>query len=105
MLDLDYTRERMRKYRKEHQLTQAQFAEKLDVSLNHVGNLERGNRDPSLEMFFRLAEEMGMTADELAGNGIQKGTVSARLQNLNGHERDVALKVLNTLLEEIKSTK
>lgn len=104
MLDLDYTRERMRKYREEHHLTQAQFAEKLDVSLNHLGNLERGKRDPSLSMFFRLAEGMGITADELAGNGIPEYAVSSRLKNLSGREKEVAMKVLHTLMEEITAT-
>lgn len=45
--------------------TQEQFAEALDISTNHVGMLERGQRFPSIPMIIQIATALGLSLDEL----------------------------------------
>ncbi len=103
MLDLEYTRDRIHQYRRENNLTQAAFAELLGISLNHAGALERGDREPSLHMFFKLADQLGITADELAGNSLSKSALPEELQNASEKEWDTALQILHALARYLRT--
>ncbi len=46
-------------------MTQEQLAEKSDLSLNFIGNLERGEKMASLETILRLADALGLKGGEL----------------------------------------
>lgn len=103
MLDLEYTRYRIHQYRREHDLTQAAFAELLGISLNHAGALERGDREPSLHMFFKLADQLGITADELAGNTLSKTMLPEELQNASERDWDRTIDLVNALMRYIRA--
>jgi transcriptional regulator with XRE-family HTH domain len=45
--------------------TQEQFAEKSDLSLNFVGNVERGEQAVSLDSLVRMASALRLTLKEL----------------------------------------
>lgn len=47
---------RIKMLRKERGLTQAQLAQKLNISASSVGMYEQGRRSPDLEMYRRLAD-------------------------------------------------
>jgi transcriptional regulator with XRE-family HTH domain len=47
--------ENLRKYRKERGFSQAALAEKCDTSTSYIGQIEIGNRFPSLELIEKLA--------------------------------------------------
>ena len=49
------------------QLTQQQIAERLDVSAEFYSRMERGRAFPSLEVFLRMLDVLGMRADTLLG--------------------------------------
>ena len=49
--------------------TQEQLAEAVDISTNHAGLLERGQRLPSLGMLVDLAEALGLSLDEVLLRG------------------------------------
>ncbi len=49
----------------QRQLSQEAFAELLDVHRTYVGGLERGERNPSLRVVERLAEELEVPPLEL----------------------------------------
>lgn len=57
--------EAVRSERREHNLTQEQLAEKSDLSLNFIGNLERGDQMASLESIVRVAEAMKISGAQL----------------------------------------
>lgn len=46
-------------------LTQEKLAEKADLSLNFIGNVERGEKMASLETIVRVAEALKLTRAEL----------------------------------------
>lgn len=58
-IDYDLIGQRIKKRRVSSHLTQEQLAEKLDVSVGYVGQMERNLTKPSLEMLSRLGKELG----------------------------------------------
>lgn len=46
-------------------MTQEQLAEKAELSLNYIGNVERGEKMASLDTIVRLAGALGIKASEL----------------------------------------
>lgn len=56
---------RVRELRKEHGLSQVELAAKVGIDRSYMGFLERGERNPSLEVIASIAEALGVTPDEL----------------------------------------
>ena len=55
----------LRRARRERELSQDALAREAGVGPKHVSELERGNKDPRLATFMRLAEGLGLSATEL----------------------------------------
>lgn len=51
--------------RKKNNLTQAELAEILDISLPYVKDLERSRSNPSYEMFERIIRYFNLSADDV----------------------------------------
>jgi putative transcriptional regulator len=58
-------RNRIAELRAERRWTQADLAERLDVSRQTVNALERGKYDPSLPLAFRLARLFDLTIEQI----------------------------------------
>ena len=56
---------RLRLARVESGLTQAQLADRVDVTRQTIGLIEAGGYNPTLNLCLRLAEVTGKTLDEL----------------------------------------
>ena len=56
---------RLRVLRAERSWSQAELAEKLDVSRQSVNAIETGKYDPSLPLAFRIAELFGLAIEEV----------------------------------------
>lgn len=52
-------------YRKNHKLTQYEFAQKLNVSRQTVNSIEVGKYDPSLTLAFKIARLMSTTIEDV----------------------------------------
>ena len=63
---------RIRVLRAERRWSQAELAERVDVSRNSINSVENGKFDPSLPLAFRIANAFGLTIEEVflmdAGN-------------------------------------
>ncbi len=57
--------ERIRKFRKENNLTQQQLADLLGVSRESISMYERGERTPRYEKLIKLAQLSKLSLDEL----------------------------------------
>ena len=55
----------LREMRLKAELSQMALAEKADLTLNYVGEVERGEKLASLETVVRLARALGVTGAEL----------------------------------------
>lgn len=51
--------------RKKHNLTQARLAEKLEISVSHVANIERGESSISLSLLQRIIDLFSITPNDL----------------------------------------
>lgn len=56
---------RVREIRKERGLSQVELAAKVGIDRSYMGFLERGERNPSLEVIAKIAEALNVTPDEL----------------------------------------
>ncbi|WBY63577.1 MAG: XRE family transcriptional regulator [Thermocaproicibacter melissae] len=59
--------DKLKQYRIERGLTQAQFARLLGVSASAVGMYEQGRREPDGDLLARMASILHCTTDELLG--------------------------------------
>ena len=57
--------QRIREQRRKKGWTMDKLAEKADLSVNYVGDLERGVKTPSLDTFIRIVEALDVPADVL----------------------------------------
>jgi putative transcriptional regulator len=58
-------RNRLKVLRAERNWSQADLAEKLDVSRQSVNAIETGKYDPSLPLAFRIARVFGLTIEQI----------------------------------------
>jgi putative transcriptional regulator len=56
---------RIKVLRAEHDLTQAELAEKLEVSRQTVNAIEKGKFDPSLPLAFKISNLFGFSIEEI----------------------------------------
>lgn len=54
----------IKKARKRAKLTQADLAEKIDMSEKNLGNIENGKQYPQINNFFRMAEILNLTLED-----------------------------------------
>ena len=57
--------ERIRTFRKRSRFTQAQLAEKADISVNFIGNAERGESAASVRTLKQIASALGVNIRDL----------------------------------------
>jgi len=55
----------LRRARRERDLSQEALARRTGIGAKHISELERGNKDPRLATFRRLAAGLGLTGTEL----------------------------------------
>lgn len=60
--------ERLKTLRKQVKLTQAQIAEKLNISQQAYASWERGVKKPTQENLVKIAQVLNVTVDYLVGN-------------------------------------
>ena len=53
----------IKKIRKKHELTQAKFAEIIEISSGHVGMLEQGRTNPSYEIMDKIISKYDIDAN------------------------------------------
>lgn len=70
---------RIRSFRLKQNLTQAQFAESLDVSTNFISEVENGKKGMSQDTLYRLCREYHLSADYLLFGHPASGTASFTL--------------------------
>ena len=56
---------RVKEFRRRAHFTQEKLAEYTDLSVQHIGNIEKGRKQASLSSFIRIADALGITTDLL----------------------------------------
>ena len=70
----------LRRLRLEHDWSQEQLAEAAGVTLNYIGNLERGEQGPSLHILVRLALAFEIDVPTLLGDFQRSAIRKLRLE-------------------------
>lgn len=92
--DKKFIGEVIKKARKSAKLTQAELAEKIDMSEKNLGNIENGKQFPQINNFFRILEVLNLSVEDFGVNSSKsKNEVrDALIQNvylLNDTELDI----------------
>lgn len=74
---------RIRSYRERQGLTQGDLATHAHISRISLGNYERGERVPPVDIFLRIAQALHVSTDELLGYSPAKDPLQKVLSDLN----------------------
>lgn len=93
----------IRNGRKEKNYTQEQLAEKLDCNISHYGCIERGEANPSLNLFCDIFRTLNLSADEFLYSDKKADEAYQQLHRIlsqcTEHEIKILLANAMTLLE------
>jgi transcriptional regulator with XRE-family HTH domain len=98
---------RIRQERLKLNLTQEQLAEKVDLSTSYIGQIERGERNISLDTLVVICKSLGTTIDYLLQDSvnIEEDIVYNQLyqliSNRSINEKVMALDVLKVMFSHI----
>ncbi|MBQ9806868.1 MAG: helix-turn-helix transcriptional regulator [Clostridia bacterium] len=91
--------DRIKEVRKKQKLTQEQLAERLDISVEFIGQIERGLKLPSMQVFIKLIETLNVSADYLLRDSVSTGQlfgdneIGRKIEKLKPKQR-IALEAL-----------
>lgn len=93
---------RISKYRKLRGLTQAELAEKIELSPTEISNIERGKNGISFNTLVNLCKELDVCSSELLSGAI-KDTIAENIidliRQMNASEQEMLFKLLLTYTE------
>ena len=90
---------RIRKAREDMGYTREQFAEKLDVSVSYLAELERGRTGISVKMLIRVCNVLGLSSDYVLF-GSQRAGDELRLDAIHRIDEKY-LPLLDRMIEEL----
>ena len=96
--------EQIKRCREKRGFTQEQLAEKIGVSIETISNIERGIKMPRLQNFVAIANQLGVSADELLQDELDYGFIaeanalSKKLEKLQRADRKRILEIINFLI-------
>lgn len=108
--DKIYLADKIKYYRKKANLTQAELAEKVDLSVQHISRIESGCYIPSLKSFFALVtvlkidlKDFGFNIDST--NNLIKDKLITMISNATDAELifyENVIQAVNTSLKKVK---
>ena len=109
MLDNATFGKRIREARHQRKMTQEQLAEKADIGLYYLGEVERGVKTPSLKVFVAIADALNVSTDSLLRDSVSTGNVyvnneiTKRLDRLTPKQRAGAVEILDAYIKALDS--
>lgn len=105
MLQIDLTEigNRISVERRRNNITQEQLAEKMNVSIQMISNLERGNKAIKINNLVNLSQILGVSTDYiLTGNKNlnEKSALLDKLSNLSSDDYLIIETLINKLAEK-----
>ena len=98
---------RVRESRKKLKLTQEALAERVDIAVTYLGEIERGEKTPSLDVLINLADALGVSCDYLLRDSVANATVyvdadiSRKLNSLTPKQRITAEAILDAYIKSL----
>lgn len=100
----EFIGKKIKEYRKINNLTQESLGEKAGLHYTYIGQVERGEKEPSLKSLINIAEALGVGVDKLLINYDLSSEASIKISNitdllLNRDEKE--LEMIYTLLKDL----
>lgn len=98
---------KIREVRKECGYTQEKLAEMADIGTMYLGEIERGEKMPSLKIFIQLIESMNVSADYILRNELSSGKeyvydeITKKLDKLTPKQRKAARDILDAYINNL----
>ena len=99
--------QKIRQVRKKRGYTQRALAQIANVGGAYLGEVERGMKMPSLNIFIRLIETLGVSADYILRDELTSGKeyiydeITQKLKDLTPKQRKTAVDILDAYLQNI----
>ena len=96
--------EQILRCREKRGFTQEKLAEKIEISIETISSIERGIKMPRLQNFVAIANQLGVSADELLQDELDFGFIaeanalSKKLEELSRADRKRILETMNFLI-------
>ena len=103
--------EKVKRLRKERELTQKELADKLGVNSSHLSRLEKGKYQPSTEMLKKFAAFFGVTTDYLLSDeeipeiNIKNKSLAERVKlidSLDEDDQNALIHIIDSMLTKKK---
>ena len=103
---------RIAKARRDKGFSQALLAEKANISISHLSNIERGRKSLSAEVLFKIAEALQTSVDSLLFTDIPQvhkeieQKIDVNLNTCTAREKEFILKLIKDIgafITEIKT--
>lgn len=96
--------QRIRKFRKAHQLSQEELAEQIGISTTHMSHIETGNTKLSLPVLVSLAAKLEVSTDDLLfeSAAITRSSVIDHIVNTLENCSTQQIKVLADIIQAVK---
>ena len=104
-MDFSSIGKNIRKYRKQRGLALEALAEKVGLSTNYVGALERGEKALALKTLISIVDVLDITADmvlcDVIKNGykVKSSILTDKLASLSPAEREKFLQMIDIMLD------
>ena len=98
---------RIAQARKKKSMSQADLAEKAQVSISHISDIENGKKQIGIEIFIRITEALNVSADWLLRasnnevNQIQRNEFDELLSDCTAAERKSLLRIMQDVKEAL----
>ena len=103
----EFLGKRIKEARKLAKMTQEKLAERVNISTVFLGEIERGNKMPSIPVFISIAEALGVSCDFLLRDSVDTGAVfinneiTEKLNGLSAKQRKAVLEIVNAYIKNL----
>ena len=102
---------RIRKVRTSRKMSQAELAEKLNISLSHMSDIERGVSNFGVDILMRITEVLQVSADELlrtdvpAATAVYAAEISEIISGCTQPEKEAMMTTLRSMKAAFQKNK
>lgn len=98
--------QRIRKFRKAHNLSQEELAERVEISTTHMSHIETGNTKLSLSVFVDIATVLEVNTDDLLSDTPEskRSTALSDIWNILDHCDSKQVKIISDIVKATKVT-
>ncbi|MFN2340728.1 MAG: helix-turn-helix domain-containing protein [Halanaerobium sp.] len=100
----EYIGKKIKEYRKIKDLTQENLGEKAGLHYTYIGQVERGEKEPSLKSLIKIADALGVGVDKLLINYDLSSDASIQISNITDlllKRDEKELEMIYTLLKNL----